>query len=82
VRKAAPTLEQPQRFAFAASSPKPASACSAEALEQFTIQLDRKTALGHCFSAFSSRESVSISLENALEQDAKSGNRFFALILL
>ncbi|WP_148663362.1 hypothetical protein [Bosea vaviloviae] len=34
--------------------------------EQFPIQLDRSTALGLCFNAFSSREPASTSLENTL----------------
>jgi hypothetical protein len=38
------------------------------ALEHFPIPWNRKTSLGLCFIAFSSREPVSSSLENALER--------------
>jgi hypothetical protein len=40
-------------------------------LEQFSIRLDRSIALAFCFDAFSSREPVSTSLENALDGAAE-----------
>ncbi|SFJ32423.1 Pyridine nucleotide-disulphide oxidoreductase [Bosea sp. OK403] len=43
-------------------------------LEQFPIRLDRSITLDHCFNAFSSREPVSTSLENALAA-ANGGGR-------
>jgi hypothetical protein len=39
-----------------------------QAPEQFSIHLDRSLALAFCFNAFSSREPVSTSLENALDR--------------
>ena len=52
------------------------SPCPALALEQFPIQLARSIALDPCFNAFSSREPVSTSLENALSAAAHRAAAF------